>query len=42
MYEEEKLSWEALAHKHGLSMSELIRQAIEHYRRFLERTEGLK
>lgn len=39
VYEEEKTEMEELAKRHGLSISELIRQAVQHYRRILERIE---
>lgn len=37
VYEDEKAEMEELASKAGISLSELIRQAVQHYKRILER-----
>lgn len=39
VYEDEKARWEEASAKHQIKLSELIRQAVERYLKFLDRLE---
>lgn len=39
VYEDEKNRWDDAAERHQLKLSEMIRQAVERYIKFLERLE---